>query len=144
MALISQVVTYSCVSMLHFNSGPTVALHNQHANSQSIKKNWHSFISGHLFSDISLHSLSSTVYNKVPTQSWIHFLFEHQTVWKNTILVHFIHSVWFTCTWVPTSCTSGKDTKRRAQCWRRWDTMKGLMAYSSRFIPPSYPPLSCC
>lgn len=68
----------------------------------------------------------------------------NRTRWKNTILVHFIHSVSFTCTWVPAYRTSAKDTKKRARSWRGGDMTDRLVKYSSKFIPPSDPPLSCC
>lgn len=81
MVLVSQVVTYSCVSMFHFHRGPTVALQFlpsptcQHLD-KNIKNLHHSLILGHLFSYISLHPLDSTVSNRVPTQVLIHLLFE--------------------------------------------------------------------
>lgn len=79
MVLVSQVVTYSCVSMFHFRRGPTVAL--QFLSSPTCQhldkniKNLHSLILGHFFSYISLHPLDSTVSNKVPTQVLIQLLF---------------------------------------------------------------------
>lgn len=106
------------------------------------KTTWHSLILGHHFSYISPHTLQHCFYQSAsPSFNTDICCLSNQTRWKNTILVHFIHSVSFTCTWVPTYCTSMKDMKKRAHRWWAGDMTERLVEYSSKFIPPPDTPL---
>lgn len=93
---------------------------------------------GHHFSYISLHKALFLRAN--PSLNTDISCLSNQTRWKNTILVHFIHSVSFTCTWVHTCCTSEEDVKKQAHRWHGGGTTDRLVKYSSNFIPPSDPP----
>lgn len=157
MVLVSQVVTTGGVSMIHFSSGPSVTwkshtlcwysyLCDTDANDQTGRKKIKIRIETGIHSswDIVSVTFHRTLYSTVPIPALIRtFCYSSdQTRRKNTILVHFIHSVSFTCTWVPTYCTSVKDMKKRARRWQGGDMTEGLVVkYSSKFIPTSDPPL---
>lgn len=112
--------------------------HQYHMWPRCQKKQWHSSILGHLFSYNSPRTLQHWQSANPSFNTDICCLI-NQTRWKNTILVHFIHSVLFTCTWVPMYCAPVTDMKEQAHCWQ--ELWKRLVEYSSYFILPSDPPL---
>lgn len=115
------------------HNGPSVS-----RDPDAKKKQWHSSILGHLFSYNSPRTLQHWQSANPSFNTDICCLI-NQTRWKNTILVHFIHSVLFTCTWVPMYCAPVTDMKEQAHCWQ--ELWQRLVEYSSYFILPSDPPL---
>lgn len=106
------------------------------------KKKCHSFFLGrrHHFSSISLYSTAS---NKVPALALNTDIccLSNRTRWKNTILVHFIHCLVHLHL---SSCVLyvSEGHEKTSTPLTRWRC--DGEAYSSKFIPTSDPPLSCC
>lgn len=114
---------------------------------QQQKQSFHpSWDVGHCNSYISLHTLYSTVSNSLtsanPNLNMDICCLSNESCCKNTILVHFIHSVSFPCTWVCTYYTSVKDMNKQAHHCQRGDMLEKLVKYSSKFIFPSQPFMS--
>lgn len=72
--------------------------------------------------------------------NWIidNWCLSNETCCKNTILVHFIHSVSLPCTWVSTYYISIKDMNKLAHRCQGQD-MEKLVKYSSKFISLPHP-----
>lgn len=113
--------------------------------------------------DVTVSYITKMQTDKIQKQPFIHLghgfsYISPQTVSDKTLIWTFavwaikhekynlssFHSVLFTCTWVPTYCTSVKDMKERAHRWRGGDVTERLVKESSKFIPLSDSPLSCC
>lgn len=140
MVLVSQVVTYSCVSMFHFHCGPTVALQFLPSPTCQHRQKYKKLASTHLGTSFQWHFTATFVphSNKVPTQVFNTFAVRviKPSGKIQSLFISFNQSRPRSPEFLRTVRQGG--TRKKGHCWRGGDMMERFVDTAVKLS------LTCC